>query len=48
MNSTDFLINSTDFLMNNADILEIRGGQIQHISPKFGKIHQICKPISKI
>jgi hypothetical protein len=41
---TDFFMNSADFLMNNAYFLEIGGGSIRHISPKFGKIGRICKP----
>jgi hypothetical protein len=40
---TDFLMNNTVF-MNSANVLEIRGGRIRGISPKFDKISRICKP----
>jgi hypothetical protein len=32
--------------MNGTDFLEIGGGRIRHISPKFDKIGRICKPCS--
>jgi hypothetical protein len=38
MDSTDFFDKQCRFLMNIADFLEIRGGRIRRISPKFDKI----------
>jgi hypothetical protein len=41
-------MNSINFFMNSTNFLEIGGGLIRHISPKFGKIGRICKPCLQV